>query len=79
MSIKDQEYKLDGTEDRNNLYAGVDETIQNFNFNLDINIDEWCSFEGNCKIPTAPFPKYYEVCFLCKYLKKLDIPQMIKD
>ena len=45
--------------------------------NLSLKLENWCSYDGNCKLDILNIPNRYEYCFICKYKKDVDIPEMI--
>jgi len=42
--------------------------------NFSVGQDEWCGYKGECK---KDMTNAWDVCILCKYRKKLDIPAMM--
>ena len=46
--------------------------------NLDLNIYDWCSYEGECDHHSIILDDAPECCLLCKYRKLMDLPEIIK-
>ena len=42
--------------------------------NFTINQSEWCGYGGKCKKDMA---QAWDICYICKYRKELDIPAML--
>ena len=44
--------------------------------NVEFSLDDWCNYKGYCKIGDV-LPTQIPLCILCKYRKKLNIPQIL--
>ena len=47
-------------------------TVSTINFSIDQS--EWCGYSGECK---KNMTGTWDICYICKYKKKLDIPAML--
>lgn len=46
---------------------------------LELNREDWCRYNGECKISNVNILDNTTLCLFCKYRKELDMPQLIDD
>ena len=45
---------------------------------INFNIEDWCSYNGNCEHHSLIIDDAPSCCLLCKHRKLIDIPEVIK-
>jgi len=45
---------------------------------INLTKNDWCSFEGNCRINQVPFNET-DLCNKCKYKKEVDVPSILEN